>query len=359
MRIKTNRHSKKPIIALLFVGLFLFIGGIFAFNKDILTFNNPFRIGTHVATSTEEFESPNNWHVCEETPKTLITRNDSTHDFYVRLSYDEYWRAKDGETNLPLVKDGIRLAIINFQNEDDWELRDDGWYYFKEAIKPGNSTTSLFKSVQLDCSASFGGDNICHETETGYVCEKPEDSYESAKYHLKITVQTSDDPNGFPEDEYCKITINPNGGKYNGSTDIYDDKVRCGTTVDLSNTSYDDHELRDWTLNESQIYTDEQIRVDADTNLVANWLSTIKYNVTVDPNGGSYDNSTSPSSYQVRKDTIYTLDEATNTGYFVDYWEVVSGTIDTAVDGRLTSDAFIVTSDVVLRAHWGQSRSSH
>ena len=136
MRIKTNRLSKKPIIALLFVGVFLFIGGAFAFNTDSFSFNNLFHFGAHVATHTEEFVSPEDWKTCEEVPKTLVTRNDSTHDIYVRLSYDEYWRMQNDITNLPLTKDGIRLAVINFQNEDDWELRDDGWYYFKESLKP-------------------------------------------------------------------------------------------------------------------------------------------------------------------------------------------------------------------------------
>ena len=348
MRIKTKMSRKRSIVSLLFVGIFLFIGGVFAFNRDSISFNNLFHLGEHVATHTEEFVSPDDWQVCDETPKTLVTRNDSTHDIYVRLSYDEYWRMQDDITELPLIKDGVRLAIINFQNEDDWELRDDGWYYFKEALEPGDSTTSLFKSVKLNCSASFGGDNVCHETETGYVCEKPEDRYERAKYHLKITVQTTDDNEGFPEDESCKVTVNPNGGTFMGSTGLYTENVRCGTNFDLSSINYTDHELRDWTLNEQETYTDTNIRINADTDLVANWLSIIKYNVTVDPNGGSYAGSTTPTSYELRKDSIFSLGEATRDGYFVDYWQVVGGE-------RLTSTSFPVTSDLIIQAHWDKA----
>ena len=229
MRIKTNRASKKKLfIPILLVGVFLFIGATIAIHSDYSVLDNVFNLSSHVATSIEEFEPPDDWHICEEVPKTLITRNDSNHDIYVRLSYEEYWRSRTDETNLPLIKDGVRLAIINFQNEDDWELKSDGWYYFKQALKPGETTTSLFKSVKLDCSASFGGDNVCTETATGVVCDKPQDEYENAKYHLKITVQTTDEDGGFPEDEICKLTINPNGGIYNDSTDIYTEDVRCG-----------------------------------------------------------------------------------------------------------------------------------
>ena len=345
MRIKTNRLSKKPIIALLFVGVFLFIGGAFAFNTDSFSFNNLFHLGAHVATHTEEFVSPEDWKTCEEVPKTLVTRNDSTHDIYVRLSYDEYWRMQNDLTNLPLTKDGIRLAVINFQNEDDWELHDDGWYYFKESLKPGDSTTSLFKSVTLDCSASFGGDNICRETETGTVCEKPEDRYENAKYHLKITVQTTDEDDGFPEDELCHVTVNPNGGTFRESSELFSKNIRCGTNFDLTSISYDDHEFRDWTLNEQETYTDDNIYVDSDIALTANWLSIIKYNVTVDPNGGSYAGSTTPTSYAVRKDSQFTLGEATREGYFVDYWQVVDGE-------RLASTSFIVTDNITVQPHW-------
>ena len=346
MKATKNRHRKSPLIAIGLVGLLALIGGAFAFNTDLISFDNLFMLDAHVATHVEEFTPPDPWTVCNEAPKTLITTNDSRHDMRVRLTYDEFWRTKDGETDLPLTKDGIRLAIINFQNEEDWTDGNDGWMYFKEPLKPGESTTSYFKSVLLNCEANFGGENICRQTETGVVCEKPENPYDESKYHLKITVQTTSE--GFPEDDRCHVTVDPNGGLFNGSADIHEQIVRCGTNFDLRDIAYEEHELRDWTKNETDTFVGEEIRIDEDTTLIANWLSSIKYNVTVDPNGGSYADSAAPTSYEVRKGDTFTLGEATREGYFVEYWQIVGG-------DRLEEQSLVVLDNVTLQAHWAKT----
>ena len=348
MRIaKNKRIHKRPLIMAGLAIVITFVGGVFAVNYTSNTFENSFMLGEHIATHIETFESPENWNVCEEIPKTLVTRNDSTHNIRVRISYDEYWRMQNDETELPLTKDGIRLAVINFQNVDDWEDGHDGWYYFKEALEPGESTTSYFKSVTLDCSASFGGENVCTETETGTVCQKQENPYEGAKYHLNIIVQTTSED--FDDNNLCHVIINPNGGLFNGSSENYDVNTRCGGDIDLRDISYEEHELLGWTKNGSEAFSGTEIRIDDDIELVANWRSTIRYNVTVDPNGGSYDGSTLPSYYEARKEETFVLDRAAvRDGYFVDYWQVVG-------NGRLEGDRFVVMSDIALQAHWDKA----
>lgn len=173
------------ILALIAVGL---VAGTIAYNNDRSIFANIFGMSDFKTEFIETFDSPDNWQPCDEIPKTVIAKNDSGVRVNVRLSYEEFWKAKNGDS-LPLTRNGVKLAIIIFQNEDDWELRSDGWYYFKAGLAPGESTNSLFKSVKLDCSANFGGENICTETETGKTCQKEADEYADAEYHLKITVQ--------------------------------------------------------------------------------------------------------------------------------------------------------------------------
>lgn len=173
------------ILALIAVGL---VAGTIAYNNDRSIFANIFGVSDFKTEFIETFDSPDNWQPCDEIPKTVIAKNDSGVRVNVRLSYEEFWKAKNGGS-LPLTRNGVKLAIINFQNEDDWELRSDGWYYFKAGLAPGESTNSLFKSVKLDCSANFGGENTCIETETGKTCQKEADEYADAEYHLKITVQ--------------------------------------------------------------------------------------------------------------------------------------------------------------------------
>ncbi len=180
-----KKRALVAILALIVVGL---VAGTIAYNYDRSIFTNIFGVQDFKTEFIETFDSPDNWQPCDEIPKTVIAKNDSGVRVNVRLSYEEFWNAKNGGS-LPLTRNGVKLAIINFQNEDDWELRSDGWYYFKAGLAPGESTNSLFKSVKLDCSANFGGENICTETETGKTCQKEADEYADAEYHLKITVQ--------------------------------------------------------------------------------------------------------------------------------------------------------------------------
>lgn len=182
-------RKKRTVLAVSAVGVLLLVGVTIAVSHDRAFFANLFKLGYYQTEFIETFDSPEDWAPCDETPKTVIAKNDSDTKIYVRLKYDEYWRAKDGVTDLPLTKDGITLAEIIFQNETDWNLRD-GWYYYKTPLNPGESTSSLFKAVKLSCNADFGTDNVCHDTASGQVCEKPADQYEEARYHLFVTVQT-------------------------------------------------------------------------------------------------------------------------------------------------------------------------
>lgn len=183
--ILKKKRALIAVLALIAVGL---VAGTIAYNNDRSIFANIFGVSDFKTEFIETFDSPDNWQPCDEIPKTVIAKNNSGVRVNVRLSYEEFWKAKNGGS-LPLTRNGVKLAVINFQNEDDWELRSDGWYYFKAGLAPGESTNSLFKSVKLDCSADFGGENICTETETGITCQKEADEYADAEYHLKITVQ--------------------------------------------------------------------------------------------------------------------------------------------------------------------------
>ncbi|MBR3322621.1 hypothetical protein IKG13_00995 [Candidatus Saccharibacteria bacterium] len=182
-------RKKRTVLAVSAVGVLLLVGVTVAVSHDFAFFGNLFKLGYYQTEFIETFDSPEDWAPCNETPKTVIAKNDSDTKIYVRLKYDEYWRAKDGVTDLPLTKDGITLAEIIFQNETDWNLRD-GWYYYKTPLNPGESTSSLFNAVKLSCNADFGTNNVCHDTASGQVCEKPADQYEEARYHLFVTVQT-------------------------------------------------------------------------------------------------------------------------------------------------------------------------
>ena len=178
-------RNKKTLV---FIGIFLFlvIGGTVALNSNIAFFYNLFRPATYKTTMTESFVSPDSWKPCDVTAKTVKAKNEGSTNVAVRLKYKEYWRNAADTENLPLEKDGVRLATIVFQNEDDWELHDDGYYYYKQELAPGEETSSLFKEVSLSCDANFSGVTVCE----GNICEEQTGEYEGAKYHLEITIET-------------------------------------------------------------------------------------------------------------------------------------------------------------------------
>ena len=344
LRSKIHIKRKGALFAVLFTSIFALIGLTIAFNSDLKIFGNLFKAGAYEAEYREEFTSPTDWTPCTETPKLVTVKNNSPVNVKVRLKYDEFWRNKADTQDLPLIKDGTTLAVINFQNEDDWEQHGE-WYYYKEDLAPEAVTSSLFKSVTLDCNANLAVEKVCHETPNGAVCEEPDDDDAYDKYHLAVTVQTSDED--FPrEDEHYTVTIDPNGGTYNGSTEVYSESLNYGTVIDLSSAVYVGHDLEYWTLNGTDTYTESSIMVEDNISLKANWVSSTWYNVTVDPNGGDFEGHTSAYSTPVRDGGSFTLSstEPTRDDYLFDGW-TINGT-------PLSDFTFTVNSDVTVKANW-------
>lgn len=215
----------------------------------------------------------------------------------------------------------------------------------QRSLEPGESTSSLFKSVTLDCNANLAAEKVCYDTPTGTVCEEPDDDDAYDKYHLVVTVQTSDED--FPrEDEHYTVTIDPNGGEYNGSTDVYSASLNYGTVIDLSQAVYVGHDLEYWTFNETDTYTESSITVEDNISLKANWISSTWHTITVDPNGGNFEGHTTSYETSVREGTNFTLSDAepTKDNFLFDGW-TINGV-------ALTNYTFPVNEDLTILANW-------
>jgi alternate signal-mediated exported protein len=188
--MKNIKNKKAILVASAALVAAAVLGFTFAVNQDRAVMNNTFGIADYTIAYSEEFVSPQTWKTCDETPKTFTVKNEGDREVTVRIKYEEYWRNKTDTEYLQPIKDGVQLVTIVFQNEDDWILKSDGYYYYKESLAPGATTSSYFKAVKLNCDANLGKDNICTKTTNGTVCEKPADEYEGASYHLKITAET-------------------------------------------------------------------------------------------------------------------------------------------------------------------------
>ena len=184
--------KKRIIVIAALAALVALVGGTVAYYSDSKQFGNLFKLAADNIEYVETFESPNNWKSCDETPKTLVITNKSATPVAARFKMTEYWKAagstSTGQTSdLSLTYRNQNVAIINFQNENDWELVN-GWYVYKHTLNENESTSSLLKSVTFNCSVNFAGDatySADGKSGTTNITD-----YQNAKYHLDITAQT-------------------------------------------------------------------------------------------------------------------------------------------------------------------------
>ena len=174
--------NKKSLIAIIAVLLVVVVGVTFAYFQSTGTFENVFQTGIYKLTTTEEFVSPDNWAPGQEIPKTITTTNEGTIPAAVRVSYTEQWL--DGENDITSsIEEGS--AIINFDNRSDW-ISENGYYYYKYILNPGETTSSFIKSVTLN--EDLDDINCVMENQT-QVCESTSPAL-GATYKLTITKET-------------------------------------------------------------------------------------------------------------------------------------------------------------------------
>ena len=185
--------NKKPIIASIAALGVVLIGCTAAYFTDTWSKDNLFQLGDSNTEFIETFDSPTNWKSCDVTPKELVIKNKSGAPVTARFRIEEYWK-KNGSTSEGKVSDlnldyqGERVAIINTQNENDWELKD-GWYVYKHILQAGESTNSYLKSVTFNCNQNFSGEVQYSDDHKSGTTETTD--YQNARYHLYITAQTN------------------------------------------------------------------------------------------------------------------------------------------------------------------------
>ena len=178
--------KKRNLYIIAFLCFITLVGVTIAYLQSTNTFENIFNAGTYKTVTHEEFTSPTNWTPGDETPKTITTKNEGTIPVRVRVKLEEEWTSKNGN-QLDLTYNGENAVIINLDNEVDWILKD-GYYYYTKELAPGETTSSLIKSVTFN--PNIAGDVNC-TTENGTVtCESTGNSYDGGTYKLNITTET-------------------------------------------------------------------------------------------------------------------------------------------------------------------------
>lgn len=212
MKVKTKNN--RSLIAILIVLLIAFIGTTIAYHTSHGDFTNIFRTIFDQWTVTEEFISPNDWQPCQRVPKTITAHNSGNAPIGVRIKYEEYWKRAGStstthDTELPLQIDNQNVAQINLNTSHDWELRDDGYYYFTRPLASGETTSSFIDYVEYNCEvATIEDDDDCTTINGSTTCtNNAQHDYDNAQYHLYATVEITDEPETYNIFKPNKATI--------------------------------------------------------------------------------------------------------------------------------------------------------
>ena len=243
-------NNKKTIIILILVLFVGIVGLTLAYFANSTSVDNLFTTQPYGTTVTEEFTSPSNWLPGDEVDKTIVATNTGNVDEAVRISLSENWKtANNGTLNGWITSTGTksshlpenepstdeRVAIINFDNQGDWEYSN-GYYYYNYKLAPNESTSSLIKSVTFNPKTKL--DDTCVETPTAtgrtITCESSGNDYDNATYTLTFTVETvqynkytavwgngveiAEEKSSSGVDYLLGSAINVDGAEYNATT---------------------------------------------------------------------------------------------------------------------------------------------
>ena len=156
------------------------------------------------------------------------------------------------------------------------------------------------------------------------------------------------------------LEIDPNGGKYNNTRKVTKQNVTKNTSITIPEAEREGYNFINWqTASGTDLEKDSVTHLTTvnmgttDQKIIAQWEKAIdpaqiKHTITIDPNGGLYDNSEEIVTYQKKKNEI--VEVSTNIereGYTFTGW--VLDPIDSSfVDNTLT----VGLTDVTLTAGW-------
>lgn len=182
-------------------------------------------------------------------------------------------------------------------------------------------------------------------------------------------------PTNLGKDNKYTLTINPNGGEYNGNPGITSIKQLIGTSYTVNTPSRDGYILSGWDFGGSGTWNPNNQKYTfgtGDGSLTAKWIAKTpetdpnnpdntnkKYTLTIDPNGGKYNNKTTPTTITKKIGDSESIKNPKRTDYIFLGWKVVSGDSNCFSQGT-SSSMYKFYSDATLQAQWikkGQSNS--
>ena len=308
LKKQIQKRKRKSFVAIILLVVVFIMGGTIAFFSSSIDFTNIFQTATYKTVTTEVFESPSNWTPGETVPKTITTTNEGSVDAMVRISLTEKWVDQDGNDITGSMPSDA--AIINYTNQNEWNLFD-GYYYYYKALEPGETTSTFISGVTLNpnlgnvtCTPSADGKTkTCEATNLGT----------KKKYRLTLKIETAQ------ADKYKEIWDTeyepPKYTVYNLSDIIYYDPVSDSTcdasTFNLTNVKEGTSTCYKWRVietNDNQSSSTIKLQLDHDLVETA-WGTSLE----VGPDTSLTALANATSSWSKQENLNYTYDSSSYT----------------------------------------------
>lgn len=143
------------------------------------------------------------------------------------------------------------------------------------------------------------------------------------------------------------LTVNPNGGTWNGSTGEQNFELLYTEEKDIPTPTRTGYTFIEWQIvgNESIIVDDKFTMGTENTTITARWEAN-PHTLTIDPNGGEWDGNSDPTELSIRYDSVTPIANPERAGYTFTGWTVSNGIYS---GGNFTLD---YDGDVTLTANW-------
>ena len=144
------------------------------------------------------------------------------------------------------------------------------------------------------------------------------------------------------------VEIDPNGGTYNNSPNVFRANFYKNTEIDLSNIDRLYYKFVGWTYNDKdKTFENDSLKVTEESKLKANWEYGPYFKVEIDPNGGVYKGTTKPFKTKLKEGESVNVESVSRDGYVFYKWEETSST-SSFQDGKIK----MAKRDVTLKARW-------
>lgn len=166
-----KRNKVKAIAGLLALTL---VVGTLAYFVKTMSIDNPFSTKKYGGETVEKFTPEKEWEPGGQVTKEVQAKNTGDYDLYVRVKFDEKWK-RDGKEIAGTVLSSAEADKFFPENADScveggssvykhlvgvedrsWEKKDDGYFYYKTTLKPGEMTSKLMDYVTLCKDADMG-----------------------------------------------------------------------------------------------------------------------------------------------------------------------------------------------------------